>query len=227
MKSFWKKHWKWIVPTLVAATALIVALSLYFLGFRITYDPTIITNWDAVSGCASWVGVVVSVAAVVASIVAIFYAIRVPKEIANRQDQIAIFEKRLTCYSDIQQLMSCSELMKKCTVPTQIFQSFCSVYGFLNSNVLEAVHQLVQIFNIKQIVVTSGKFIFSKYDSDDAQELFHAAGDLLQSLVDHPNRAPDGNLPVALKEKRDIFCKKCDDFAEKYLDAMEEELNLK
>ena len=75
----------------VVTGIIIVIIGLYIAGFRITYNPNLITDWDAVSGCAAWAGVI-------ASVVAIWYAIQVPKKIADRQDKIALFEKRIDIY---------------------------------------------------------------------------------------------------------------------------------
>ena len=98
-----KRDWK---IALISAGAtlgvvLLIVLVLHYFSFKIVYDPAVITNWDAVSGVASWVSTFVSMAAVAASIVALVYAIRVPKEIADRQDKIALFEKRSEIYAEI------------------------------------------------------------------------------------------------------------------------------
>lgn len=68
-------------------------------GWRITYAPTLENSWDAVSAVASWVGVI-------ASFVAIMIAIWIPKKIAKQQDKIALFEKRMECYSTLQNIFA-------------------------------------------------------------------------------------------------------------------------
>ena len=70
-----------------AVVCIFIIILLYVLGFRITYNPEIINEWDAVSGCAAWASVFVSG-------LAIYYAIQVPKKIAEDQNKIALFEKR-------------------------------------------------------------------------------------------------------------------------------------
>lgn len=92
---------KWFPLTLAAVIAAILALILFLFGFRITCSPEQDNNWDAVSACASWIGILISAAGVIASFVAIWFAIRVPKKIADRQDKIALFEKRLACFNEL------------------------------------------------------------------------------------------------------------------------------
>lgn len=73
---------------------------LFVLGFRITYAPELENSWNAVSGVAAWFGVAVSIIGVVASFMAVWYAVRV----ADKQNRIALFEKRYELYNII---MSC------------------------------------------------------------------------------------------------------------------------
>lgn len=99
MKKFIKG--KWFPLALAAVIAAILALILFLFGFRITYSPELDNNWDAVSACASWAGVITS-------FVAIWFAIKVPKKIADRQDKIALFEKRYKVYDILSNCISFS-----------------------------------------------------------------------------------------------------------------------
>lgn len=69
----------------------VIAVLLFFCGFRLSYNPQLENSWDAISACASWVGVI-------ASTVAIFVAIRIPQKIAEQQNKIALYEKRFAVY---------------------------------------------------------------------------------------------------------------------------------
>lgn len=89
LKEFWNKY---KVIIIIFGAVLVIALILFLLGFRITYAPELVTSWDAVSACAAWAGVIMSIAAVV-------FAILVPIRIADRQDKIALFEKRYEMYN--------------------------------------------------------------------------------------------------------------------------------
>lgn len=89
MKKLLKKTSFWIV-----SIEIIIAIILGLLGFKITYNPDLDNNWDAVSACAAWVGVVVSG-------IAIYFAKEVPKKIAKSQNDIALFEKRYLLYKSL------------------------------------------------------------------------------------------------------------------------------
>ena len=85
---------------------LITLLVLYLLGFRITYAPYLKNHWEAISACAAWTGVFISG-------LAICYAIKVPKTIADRQDRISLFEKRFKLYCIFKSLYRSSDLPLK------------------------------------------------------------------------------------------------------------------
>ena len=72
---------------ILALVTIIMIIVLYVLGFKITYNPSLNNNWDALSVCASWTGVFTS-------LIAIIVAIQVPEKIAKSQNDIALFEKR-------------------------------------------------------------------------------------------------------------------------------------
>lgn len=146
MKKFVKG--KWFPLTLAAVIAAILALILFLFGFRITCSPEQDNNWDAVSACASWVGVI-------ASFVAIWFAIQVPKKIADRQDKIALFEKRYQVYNLFKKLMTTMyfiELPKKIPVEkikfTEIFDS-C----FSNNLLCENADKEEEILSKKRIEI--------------------------------------------------------------------------
>lgn len=87
----------------------VLILFLYSCGFRITYSPTLENSWDAISAFASWFSAI-------ASIVAIFIAIRIPKKIAEQQNAIALFDKRYKAYDTLMFLTSAVSKMADGTV---------------------------------------------------------------------------------------------------------------
>ena len=100
MKKIWKSKW---FPTIVAIAILVLAVLIWVImelfGWRFSYAPELENKWEAVSAVASWVQVIISILGVIASFVAIWFAIQVPKKIADRQDRIALFEKRWEVYN--------------------------------------------------------------------------------------------------------------------------------
>lgn len=90
MKQFKEK--KYFYPVVITGAVVIALVILRLLGFRITYTEP---NWNAISSWASW-------ASVGASFIAIWFAIQVPKTIADRQDKIALFDKRFEVFEKIE-----------------------------------------------------------------------------------------------------------------------------
>lgn len=95
--KFIKGRW---FPLIVAT--LLIAIgggAMYLFGWRVTYLPELENSWDAVSAVAAWGGVIVAIASTTASFLAVWFAIQVPKKIAEQQNKIALFEKRYQVYT--------------------------------------------------------------------------------------------------------------------------------
>lgn len=90
--KFVKGRWFPLIISIIAALA--VGIVLFFCGFRITYVPELESSWDAISAVAAWCGVL-------ASFLAIWFAILIPKTIADEQNKVSLFEKRYEAYSSI------------------------------------------------------------------------------------------------------------------------------
>ena len=104
LNEFAKKRWFFLIIGIVLVIFVVFVMALF--GWRITYAPELENSWDAISTVANWIGVLVSIVGVVASFVAIWFAIQVPKEIADQQNKIALFEKRYEIYKIIQKCIS-------------------------------------------------------------------------------------------------------------------------
>lgn len=90
--KFVRGRWFPLLGFIFLLVIVIVVVGLF--GFRITYAPEMENSWDAISAVAAWVSVIVAALSAGASFAAIWTAIRVPQKIADRQDKIALFEKR-------------------------------------------------------------------------------------------------------------------------------------
>lgn len=90
MKEFIKGRWFPLVVAVVGT--IIIAFVMAWFGWRITYAPELETSWECVSAIASLIGAVGTVAAV-------WFAIQVPKKIAEEQNRIELFEKRYQVYN--------------------------------------------------------------------------------------------------------------------------------
>lgn len=108
----------------LVAALLIIGLGLiigYFLGLRITYAPELENSWDAISGVAAWVGILASIGG---SFVAVRYAVRV----ADKQNQIELFEKRFKIY---QLYIDCKSFARHLDCPPErdeIYQRFVRAF---------------------------------------------------------------------------------------------------
>jgi len=96
-------HW------MIAAEVIVLLVGL-ILGFKITYAPYLENDWEAISAVASWVSVFVSG-------LAIYYAIQVPKRIAEEQNRIALFEKRFEVYKVLMDCFAFAYMLKKIDIP--------------------------------------------------------------------------------------------------------------
>lgn len=99
MKKFIKGRWFPVIAA-IAVFVLVtgVVLTMMLFGWRFTYAPELQNQWTAITAVATWAGVVVSICSVIASIIAIRAAIKVPQKIANQQNRISLFEKRFHIY---------------------------------------------------------------------------------------------------------------------------------
>lgn len=128
---------------------------LYRIGFRITYAPELENSWEAVSAVATCVGVL-------ASFMAIWFAVQVPKKIAEQQNKIALFEKRHKLYKQFAELYDFSLSVGDAYGFEKIQKLFFKYYGPWNNDNLynsEEVHKRI----IKIIFEFSeAKFLFDE-----------------------------------------------------------------
>ena len=106
MKKFIKGRWFPVIAAIaIVVLASGVVLTMMLFGWRFTYAPELETSWDAISAVAAWVGVI-------SSFVAIWFAIQVPKIIVEKQNKIALFEKRYAVYDVLLHCISFSDSIK-------------------------------------------------------------------------------------------------------------------
>jgi len=134
---------------------LVFLLLMYQMGFRITYAPDLENSWNAISGTASWVSAI-------ASFLAVWSAIQVPKKIAERQIKVDLFEKRYRVYRTLISFDFFSALVFISKEPGDIevffYQSFCNISE-------EPKMYQYKLFAAKYVQVTEtlaeSKFLFS------------------------------------------------------------------
>ena len=225
MKKLVKQKW---FPFIVALTLVVALLGfLYHIGFRITYAPELENSWDAISACAAWAGVFVSAIGVVASFVAIWFAIRVPKKIAEQQDKIALFEKRYDCYSVIQNLLVSAEEMKDADTNKGVQIAFRAHLGH-PEEICKNINAAVFALQLKQnqITAVSGEFLFQNYNAKLLQEIIDVGVELITNTAEWFSGfeiVPLSSEAIQLKTK---YCELCKKYADTYIESMEQELQL-
>ena len=125
---------------------------LFVLGFRITYAPELENSWNAISAMASWVGTIGTVSAIFAAI-----------WVANRQNKIALFEKRYENYIIIQKLLACALQLEDINTNKGVQVAFRIYLDapqniHKNKSVYEMIVELLQM----QSILLSGEFLFFK-----------------------------------------------------------------
>ena len=98
----------------IAFLVVLLVVIMYTLGFRITYSPELENNWDAISACAGWAAVFV---AGIGSVVSVYFAIQVPKKIAEEQNRISLFEKRFEVYKVLTDCFAFAYMLEKTDIP--------------------------------------------------------------------------------------------------------------
>lgn len=221
---------KYVVLSLVGVAILIAFPSvLYLMGFRITYAPALENSWDAVSAFAAWAGVIVSIISVGVSGLAIYYAIQVPKKIADRQDKIALFEKRYECYMAIQRITTFSESIENAETAIQIQSAFVISLG-CSSDYFKKADFSDLVFDFQNIETTllSGTFLFENFDLDALQKLLKYillfTKPLLQTKESEFEKC---KLSVESLEQRDRIVMLSRQFRSKCMNAIEIDLNLR
>lgn len=170
MKDKWNKYWSkiWFKLLIIAIGVLVVVGLLYCAGLRITYDPELKNDWDSISAYAAWFSVVVSIVGVGASFAAVWYAIQVPKQIAEKQNKISLFEKRLQCYNALKTVIEFSGILSTGKKYGDV-QIRYSIYFGMDEEVvrgeLNSCQPLHKLFEA-EMTLSGGKFLFSKQESD-------------------------------------------------------------
>lgn len=213
-----------IICAILSVVGILGGISiLYALGFRVTYAPELENSWDAISAVASWAGVIVAVVGVFVSGLAIYYAVQVPQKIADRQDKIELFTKRIECYTCIQNLIACADQISSVSTNKEIqtaFRIWLNPENSLTKN-MQFSDFAVQLNSMKPILV-SGSFLFEKYDANLLQDIIHTGISLLNQVTSHPKQS----ISEEALQSRAAFCNLCDCFYRKYITSMESELNL-
>ena len=159
---------------LIASGIGLLILLFFSLGFRITYAPALENSWDAISAVATWVSVVLSG-------VAIYFAVLIPKKIANQQNRIALFERRLDFYNVLIIGITFADLIRNSSQnQKEIWLYFNSAFGGKDSEDYAVIdwrkikNNALALYNYQVYpILNQGEFLFDASVSDQI-ELFRS-----------------------------------------------------
>lgn len=219
---------KWF-PLAVACVVLLAVLVIAFLlGFRITYAPELENSWDAISTIASWAEVIVAIISVIASFMAVWYAIQVPQKIAERQDRIALFEKRCECYTIVQSLLVCASQLMDARTNKGVQVAFRTHMD--DPENIQSV-QNISTFTLRlkrnERIVVSGSFLFSVYNVNALQKIIDTGIELIMAAKITAVNEADNLLSDHASELKQEYIQLCHQYRENgYVVEMEKELKL-
>lgn len=204
---------RWFPLVAVSSVFAFIVYVMVLCGWRFTYAPDLENNWEAVSGVSGWFGVA-------ASFMAILYAVRV----ADKQNQITLFEKRYELFEIVFNSQIFANSIKNAknnlNIQMMFFSAFC--YNSIedssipDSTVVSAKY-IVIIQKLKQI-----PFLFKTLEeSDGLQELIRALSDLMTSCLDSKKKS---DFQEKIQKFSDYI--NSEDY-KKLVDVMQKELNLK
>ena len=186
-------HEKWFSLTVGVGIGLIIGNILFICGFYITYASELEFNWEAISAVADWSGVVVSAIGVIASFVAIWYAIQVPKKIAYRQDKIALFEKRYECFQTFEKCHIVYKEIEKQDYTIEGLRNMSRyIFGIPSwKDVTEdiVIEKILQY----EYMIHQMQFLFPGIEEKDAYQLYVNFQRFLNSIFDGENIDENAN----------------------------------
>lgn len=206
--KFIKGRW---FPLIAASIIVAVIVCVMILcGWRFTYAPELENNWDAVSGVSGWFGVV-------ASFMAILYAVRV----ADKQNQISLFEKKYELFEIVMNCKILSDSLKGVKTNLDVRMSFLATlcYGSIDrdkvtDNTYVSAKEIAILQKLKQV-----PFLFKGIEElDTLPELVSVLANLMSNNKELPalqNRIQEFSDYINSKEYK------------KLVEAMQEELMLK
>lgn len=211
---------KWIFGAIVVVMVFFLLVFLYCKGFRITYAPALENSWDAISAFAAWAGVALSFATMMV-------AIQIPKIIADRQDKIALFEKRMECFTTLQNIFAFARQISDAKQIIDI-QAAIKIYFGEAALFTEKQNYTWYIITLKrqEPKIVEGLFLFPKYNEKIIQDVLINIIELsVLVAVETKEEAqqPISDIVQACKEK---ICNVCSNLETTLVPLMEKELQL-
>lgn len=203
MKKLIRSPITWII-----IAVLLIGAVLYFFGFRITYAPELENSWNAISACAGWASVVVAG-------LAIYYAILVPKKIAEEQNKIALFEKRYEVFQLFERCSSFANAIQKSETTEDMRKDCMILFDELKYEELDFKIVMKKVYYFEH-TLHQMEFLFSGILEKDVHELYSSLWKVLLAIIGNEN----------ISECKKAYINTVSEFAHKYHNIIWNELTL-
>lgn len=197
MKKFFRHP-----STIILIIIILIVLILALLGFRITYNPSLDNNWDAISACAAW-------AAVVVSGLAIYFAIQAPKKIAEEQNRIALFEKRYEAFQFFERCFTFYKALQKSKTVEDMRIGCLFFFETTDIETFELENIRNELFNF-EYMLHKMQFLFPELTEEDLSDLYHALYEVVLAIAKNED----------IEEKVSTYITTMCNFATKYNKAI-------
>ncbi len=199
------------IPNWIPLTLGLVSVILVALGWKVTYNPQLENSWNAIDAVGNWISALISG-------VAIWFAVLVPKRIAQGQNDIALFEKRFSSYNVFLKYTSFADKIQKINKPHQLRQEF-DIYFAEYCGTLGSKELIVGIKNDERQMM-SGLFLFANFcDGTMIREIVQGMVEVISLL-----RCEETEFSEDDKNRISFFCKKCAAFSKAYMGEMRKQM---
>ena len=151
--------------------------------------------------------------------------------VADQQNKIALFEKRIFVYDEISKVISVAKAISK-NKKGPIKQAFDAFVIRLGYNLtVDAEHPGSTFANFAAIVQTTeyisqAAFLFPEISEDDTDNLSLAFINFFTQFIRKVLDSPELTMDKFTIDERSAFIRACEDFHKKYNASMMEHLNL-
>jgi len=129
--------------------------------------------------------VIASVLSIIISAWAVIMAIKIPQKIANKQDKIALFNKRFSAHSILQKYVVFASLIKRFTDMTErkiFIEMFLTVFFDGNKQIHESKNEIIELTNIS-IPLKHMPFLFENISVEEIEEMIGSLTDLIFTIT--------------------------------------------
>ena len=168
------------------------------------------------TNCIDYVQLVATVVSVIISAIAVIYAVKVPKKIAEEQNKIALFEKRYEVFQLFERCVSFNIALQK-SESVEDMRKDCMIlfdelkYEELN---LKIVRKKVHIF---EYTLHQMEFLFPGISEKDVHELYLSLCEVMIAIISEEK----------VNESKNEYINTMSEFAHKYHKRIWDELSLK